>query len=185
MIAKQLKPSNNSQNLFKDLDEDEQYGKQGGDAMNFDIETTNSKNLLKFLNIVKSQDFVYHLLIMMNASEIGVEDQYYTNQYLQRIKKIGATRLRSLELLHSILVLLYPTLGPLSSAQHIIMGTDVPKSPHEGIELSLFVPVPIRRQIVKSLLVVMREFSYCSIANQLCIMVLDQMKTLFDVIDVV
>ena len=74
MIAKQLKPSNNSQNLFKDLDEDEQYGKQGVDAMNFDIETTNSKNLLKFLNIVKNQDFIYHLLIMMNSSEIGVED---------------------------------------------------------------------------------------------------------------
>ena len=74
VIAKQLKPSNQSNNLFKDLDEDEQYGKQGGDAMNFDIDSTNSKNLLKFLNIVKKQDFVYHLLIMMNSSEIGVED---------------------------------------------------------------------------------------------------------------
>jgi hypothetical protein len=31
----------------------------------------------------------------------------------------------------------------------------------------------------------MREYSYCSIANQLCIMVLDQIKTLFDVVDVV
>jgi len=122
---------------------------------------------------------------MMNSSEIGVEDEYYTNQYLQRIKKIGATRLRSLELLHSVLVLLYPTLGPLSSAQHIIMGNDIPKSPHSEIELSLFIPTAIRRQVVKSLLVVMREFSYCSIANQLCIMLLDQMKTLFDVIDVV
>ena len=39
--------------------------------------------------------------------------------------------------------------------------------------------------MVKSLLVIMREYSYCSIANQLCIMVLDQIKTLFDVIDVV
>lgn len=73
VIAKQLKPSNQSHNLFKDLDEDEQYGKQGDQAMNFDIETTNSKNLLKFLSIVKKQDFVYHLLIMMNSSEIGVE----------------------------------------------------------------------------------------------------------------
>ena len=38
-ISKQLKPSNQSQNLFKDLDEDEQFGKQGGDQMNFDIES--------------------------------------------------------------------------------------------------------------------------------------------------
>lgn len=52
----------------------------------------------------------------MNANELGVGDEYYTNQYNKRIKKFGATRLRSLELLHSILVLLYPTLGPLSSA---------------------------------------------------------------------
>jgi len=153
--------------------------------MNFDIDSQNSKNLLKFLNIVKNQDFVYHLLIMMNSSEIGVKDEYYTNQYEQRIRKIGATRLRSLELLHSILVLLYPTLGPLSSAQHIMSGNEVPSSPHPDIDVSLFVPTAVRRQIVKSLLVVMREFSYCSIANQLCIMVLDQMKTLFDVIDVV
>lgn len=53
VISKQLKPGSSSQNLFKDLDEDEQYGKQGGDAMNFDIDTVNSKNLLKFLKIVK------------------------------------------------------------------------------------------------------------------------------------
>jgi hypothetical protein len=80
VISKQLKPGSQSQNLFKDLDEDEQYGKQGGDAMNFDIETTNSKYLLKYLKIVNKQDFVYHLLIMINSNEIGIEDQYYENQ---------------------------------------------------------------------------------------------------------
>jgi hypothetical protein len=31
----------------------------------------------------------------------------------------------------------------------------------------------------------MREYSYCSIANQYCIMIIDQIKTLFDVVDVV
>lgn len=35
------------------------------------------------------------------------------------------------------------------------------------------------------MLIVMREYSYCSIANQYCIMMIDQIKTLFDVIDVV
>ena len=51
VLCKQLKPSN--QNIFKDLDEDEQYGKQGGQNMNFDIDSTNSKNLLKFLKIIE------------------------------------------------------------------------------------------------------------------------------------
>jgi len=48
--------------------------------MNFDIDSLNSKNLLKFLNIVHKQNFVYHLLIMMNSNELGVEEQYYVNQ---------------------------------------------------------------------------------------------------------
>ena len=39
VIAKQLKPSNQTQNVCKDLDEYEQLGKQGNDAMNFDIES--------------------------------------------------------------------------------------------------------------------------------------------------
>jgi len=39
--------------------------------------------------------------------------------------------------------------------------------------------------MVKTVLTVMREYNYCSIANQLCIMVLDQIKTLLDVVDVV
>lgn len=53
------------------------------------------------------------------------------------------------------------------------MGNDIPKSPHEEIELVRFISVAVRRQLVKTLLVIMREYSYSSIANQLCIMVLD------------
>lgn len=34
-------------------------------------------------------------------------------------------------------------------------------------------------------MVVMRDYSYCSIANQLCIMVLDQIKGYLDVVDIV
>lgn len=185
MISKQLKPSGQSQNFFKDLDEDEQFGKQGGDTLNFDIESASSKNLLKYLNVIYKQNFIYHILIMMGSNELGVEDSYYLNQNNQKVKKIGGTRLRALELLHSILVLLYPTLGPLSSAQYIIMGNDIPKSPHSEIELSRLIPVAVRRQLVKTLLLLMREYSYCSISNQLCIMVLDQIKTQFDVVDVV
>ena len=65
------------------------------------------------------------------------------------------------------------------------MGNDIPKSPHDDIELSKFVSTAVRRQLVKTLLLIMRDYSYCSTANQLCIMILDQIKTLFDVIDVV
>lgn len=42
--------------------------------MNFDIDSQNSKNLLKFLKIVAQQQFVYHLLIMINANELAVGD---------------------------------------------------------------------------------------------------------------
>mmetsp|Transcript_7746 Transcript_7746/g.12999 ORF Transcript_7746/g.12999 Transcript_7746/m.12999 type:complete len:260 (+) Transcript_7746:508-1287(+) len=58
-----------------------------------------------------------------------------------------------------------------------------PKVPE--IRLDRFVPMLVRRQILRTLLMVMRDFNYCSIANQFCIMIFDQVKTLFDVIDVV
>ena len=35
------------------------------------------------------------------------------------------------------------------------------------------------------MLFVLREYSHCSIANQLCILTLDALKTLFDVVDIV
>ena len=48
-----------------------------------------------------------------------------------------------------------------------------------------YVTKTLRRQLVRTMLIVMREYSYCCIANQLCIMILDQIKSLFDVADVV
>lgn len=50
IICKQLKPQNQSNNIFKDLDED---GGAKNDSNLFDIDSQGSKNLLKFLNIVE------------------------------------------------------------------------------------------------------------------------------------
>ena len=61
----------------------------------------------------------------------------------------------------------------------------MPVPPCDSIRLDKYVPELVRRQLIKTLLMVMREYSYCSIANQFCIMIMDQTKTLFDVVDVV
>jgi hypothetical protein len=48
--------------------------------MNFDIDSTGSKNLLKYLKIVEKHNFLFHLLIMMQSNELNESaDQYYIN----------------------------------------------------------------------------------------------------------
>lgn len=82
---------------------------------------------------------------------------------------------------------MHPGLGALARAQTLLMdqNADLMGGVNEPINMVHFVSNSMRRQIVKTVLVVMKEYSYCSIANQLCILVLDQIKTLLDVIDVV
>jgi hypothetical protein len=70
-------------------------------------------------------------------------------------------------------VLLYPTLGDLAAASYNLSNTAPPVSPHEEINLSRFIDTGIRRQVVKTMLIIMRDYSYCCIANQYCIMVID------------
>jgi len=47
---------------------------------------------------------------------------HIVNQQNAKIRKIGMVRLRSLELFHGILVLLFPTFGPLAAAQMSLQG---------------------------------------------------------------
>lgn len=84
-------------------------------------------------------------------------------------------------------MLMHPGLGALAKAQTLLMSpnADIMGGVNEPINMVNFVSNTMRRQIVKTVLVVMREYSFCSIANQLCIMILDQIKTLLDVVDVV
>lgn len=60
-----------------------------------------------------------------------------------------------------------------------------PPEPFDAIHMKNYVSTIVRRQLVKTMTVVIREYSYCSIACQLCIMILDSLKSLFDVIDLV
>ena len=176
-VTKQLRPSSQQQNVFKDVEEDDS-------SKGFDPETQNGKNILALLNIVQEKDILFNLLISINSMN---SQQSYVNQQQVKIKKIGLTRLRSLELMQNILTLMHPGYGALARAQTLLMdpNADLMGGINEPINMVHFVPNSMRRQIVKTVLVVMKEYSFCSIANQLCILILDQIKTLLDVVDVV
>jgi hypothetical protein len=82
--------------------------------------------------------------------------------------------------------LLHPTNGVLASAQLALEGEPNLDSDNiPEIQLGTYVNTQVRRQLLNSMLFVLREYSHCSIANQLCIIVLDNLKSLFDVIDIV
>lgn len=53
------------------------------------------------------------------------------------------------------------------------------------IELSTYMNQQVRRQVLSTMLSTLREYNHCSISNQLCILVLDSIKTMIDVIDLV
>lgn len=57
-------------------------------------------------------------------------------------------------------------------------------SPKHPVTLARFLPGATRRNLVKTLLLVLQKYSYCSIASQLCIQILGQIMTMFDVVDV-
>jgi len=48
-----------------------------------------------------------------------------------------------------------------------------------------YVDTQQRRQMVDSMLNILTTFNHSSIANQICILVLDNLKTLFDIVDIV
>ena len=89
---------------------------------------------------------------------------------------------------------MHPSNGALAAAQVAIMSGQMPRfadaepeapEPFDAIHMKNYVSTMIRRQVVKTMTVVIRKFSHCSIACQLCIMILDALKSLFDVIDLV
>lgn len=130
-----------------------------------------------------------------------------TNQNEKTIHRLGLIRLRSLETIHSVLQLLYPSNGKLALSmmqfikqakkqsdssssdtedgeENAKNGADNMDSPNHPMSLARFLPTATRRNLVKTLLVVLREYSYCSIASQLCIQILGQIMTMYDVVDV-
>ena len=70
-------------------------------------------------------------------------------------------------------------------AQAILENNDNESSVYPLIQMSYYFSAQQRRQLLNTMLVILREYSHCSIANQLCIMILDAAKSLFDVIDIV
>jgi len=90
----------------------------------------------------------------------------------------GQARLRSLELINSILSLLHPSHGPLAAAQLLAENQPNPdEQHHEEYQLSLYLPQHLRRQLVSAMLFVLENYGYCSVANQMAIFILDNIKT--------
>jgi hypothetical protein len=75
VVCKHLKPSSLSNNLFKDLeDEDSQEPRK------FDKNTAQGKAMLIFMKFVKSHNLIYNLIIIINSREL-TDDEVLINQY--------------------------------------------------------------------------------------------------------
>ena len=146
--------------------------------------------------------------LLLNITQSDLDEERISNQNEQRLRRLGQKRLRSLETIHGVLQLLYPSNGKLalSMMQFIKQAKkqsdssseseeaedkgsgkkddEDMDSPSHPMSLARFLPSTTRRNLVKTLLVVLREFSYCSIASQLCIQILGQIMTMYDVVDV-
>lgn len=172
-VCKNLKP--NSNNIFKDLDDDD------SDKKKFDPDSNIGKQTLAFMKLVKETNFLCHLLLIVNDGN----KEHMQNQQ-KEIPKFGMHRLRSLEVIHQIFSLLLPSNGELAKVQMKLeqsapQNEDMP----ETIFMDYYTPTLLRRQILKTCLNVLMTYSYCSVACQVCILILDQLKTMFDIIDIV
>lgn len=121
------------------------------------------------------------------------KDQFFmVNQWGKEIRKIGQTRMRAIELIRQTILLTYPSEGKFwKSVQEFgknILKADDDKSSQDSHQENederalnngthLFartkvVPEFTRRYLVKTMLLVMREFSFCSTANLKCLNIL-------------
>lgn len=73
-----------------------------------------NKNLLLFLDQVEKQNMFSNLLLNVSQGDLGEGDNTLRNQNMRTVKKIGQKRLRSLEVMHNVLQLLYPSNGKLA-----------------------------------------------------------------------
>jgi len=141
-ITKRLRPQTPSAaNMFNSLDEDIQTNTKPrnyagvtipGWLMGFDPENKEQQRaheVLDFLGVVREQELIYNLLLILCTNDIKFKgslqshfdhspDQeyskiYITNQQGHKVKKIGLTRLRALELLQNILQLMFPSFSKM------------------------------------------------------------------------
>ena len=72
--------------------------------------------MLTILRVAKETSLFYSLLVLINTVDLGPEGRY-TNQYNKNIQKFGQSRLRSLELISTLLSYMHPSYGALAQAQ--------------------------------------------------------------------
>ena len=105
------------------------------------------------MQIGQSQNLVYNLLLTINNKDLSKpESQYMVNQQGMKVRKIGAARVRCLELLNLMLTLLHPSLGPLMKAQALLTGGADNQEYSPLIELSTYMNQQMRRQVLATML---------------------------------
>lgn len=86
-ICKQLKQPNDSQNVFRDLDEDGQETSESKKNQQYDPNLPQNRNVVKFLKQVEKANLFSNLLL--NITQRDFDDPPYRNQNQLTIQKIG------------------------------------------------------------------------------------------------
>lgn len=210
-ISNQLKQAHEQQNVFKDLEEDTQEtANESKKNQQFDPTLPQNKNTLHFLEQLERLNLISNLLLTINESgSFGQEEETYTNQNGVTVKRIGFKRLKSLEVLHSVFQLVHPSNGKLATSmmKFLQQASKAPDaagesgedsedrsaavdpeidldSPRHPMSLARFLPQTTRRHLIKTLLMILSQYSHCSVASQLSLQILGQVMTMFDVVDV-
>ena len=210
-ISNQLKQAHEQQNVFKDLEEDTQEtANESKKNQQFDPTLPQNRNTLHFLEQLERLNLISNLLLTINESgSFGQEEETYTNQNGVTVKRIGFKRLKSLEVLHSVFQLVHPSNGKLANSmmKFLQQASKAPDaagesgedsedrseavdpendldSPRHPMSLARFLPQTTRRHLIKTLLMILSQYSHCSVASQLSLQILGQVMTMFDVVDV-
>lgn len=81
---------------------------------------------------------------------------------------------------------MFPIKGDLAAIQLKLEGTrNTDLDQHPDILMDKYIGIHLRKQILNSCLHVIKTYSHCSIACQTCLLVLDNLKTQFDILDIV
>lgn len=94
--------------------------------------------------------------------------------------------MRSLEVINQIFTLMHPSNGILAELQlKLESQPNLDEEQMVEIRMDTYVNNQLRKQILNTTLSVIKTYSHCSIACQLSIMILDSLKTQFDITDIV
>ncbi len=160
--------------------------------LNFNPHQWNQKNILDFLGQARELSLVSSLTMLLSSQDCNFQGDktkeenarlFVENQYGHRVRKMGATKLAALELLYHFLLLLFPSFGDLG--QMLAQGKRVPQPPHSDIGQDRYISKTQLRYLIKTLIYIMREHSYCNMALEMSALILAEVRSMFDIVDIV